>query len=337
MKKALITGVNGQDGSYLSELLLSKGYHVCGIVRRASSFNTERLNNVLSNKKFTLVYGDVQDYASLNKVINDFMPDEIYNLAAQSHVKVSFDLSNYTTLTNSLGLINLLEIIRLNKLETKIYQASTSEMFGETKVIPQNEDTPFDPNSPYALSKLSAHLSIKNYRKAYGIFACGGILFNHESPRRGENFITRKTTLTTARIKKNYNTTLTVGNLNAKRDWGYAPEYVYGMWLMLQNKDPKDYVLATGKQITVREFIEKSFNFVGIDIAWEGEGINERGINKQNNKTIIDIDPKYFRPSEVSNLLGDATKAKNELKWKNETSVDQLIEIMIKSDLNYVD
>ena len=336
MKTALITGVNGQDGSYLAELLLKKKYNVHGTIRRSSTFNTKRIEHLIKNKNFNFYYSDVQDYASLNKIIINTKPDEIYNLAAQSHVKVSFELANYTTIANSIGVLNLLEIIKQNKLNTKFYQASTSEMFGDTKIKPQNETTPFDPNSPYALSKLSGHLSVRNYRKSYKIFACGGILFNHESPRRGETFITRKTTLAVSRIKNGSKEILTVGNLDAKRDWGYAPEYVEGMWRMLQNSKPKDYVLATGKQISVRDFISKSFNHIGVSIIWEGKGLREKGIDKKNNKTLVKINPKYYRPNEVNSLLGDASLAKKELGWKPKVDIDGLVKKMMEHDLKYV-
>lgn len=337
LKKAIITGITGQDGSYLAELLIQKGYEVHGIIRRSSTFNTMRIDHLINDKsisdRFFFYHGDMTDFSNINRLVNQINPDEIYNLAAQSHVKVSFDIPDYTAQVDALGTLRFLEAIRENKIKTKFYQASTSELFGKALETPQNELTPFYPRSPYGVSKLFGYWIIKNYREAYDLFACNGILFNHESPRRGETFISRKITLAATRICKGNQDILTVGNLNARRDWGYAPEYVDGMWRMMQQDIAKDYVLATGKTHTVRDFIETAFKMVGIDVTWEGEGENEIGINKISGKVVVNINPRYYRPTEVDILQGDATLAKNELNWSSRVSFEELIEIMIKSDL----
>tara|TARA_Y100001958_G_C21193531_1_gene521289 strand:+ start:493 stop:1530 length:1038 start_codon:yes stop_codon:yes gene_type:complete len=340
MKKALITGITGQDGSYLTELLLSKGYEVHGIVRRSSSFNTGRIDHIINGKKykdqFFFHHGDVTDASNLNRILEEVEPSEIYNLAAQSHVKVSFEIPDYTAQVDALGTLRFLDAIRETNISTKFYQASTSELYGKVQEVPQNENTPFYPRSPYGVAKLYGYWIIINYREAYNIFACNGILFNHESPRRGETFVTRKITLGAARIKQGLQEKLLLGNLNSKRDWGYAPEYVEGMWKMLQQDKPDDFVLATGEQHSVREFIELTFRELNIEIKWEGDGVNEKGINKKTNQVIIEINPKYFRPTEVETLLGDPQKAKNILKWQPKTKFDDLVKIMASSDLEKV-
>lgn len=339
MKKALITGITGQDGSYLAELLIEKGYEVHGIIRRASSFNTGRIDHIYQDphdkgKRLFLHYGDLTDSTNLIRIIKDVQPDEIYNLAAQSHVKVSFETPEYTGNSDALGTLRILEAIRLLGLDkkTKYYQASTSEMFGSTPP-PQSEGTAFYPRSPYGAAKLYAHFITINYREAYGIFAVSGILFNHESPRRGETFVTKKITRAAARIKLGLQEKLFLGNLNAKRDWGHAKDYVKAMYLMLQQPAPKDYVIATGTQYSVREFCEAVFKELDITIIWQGKGIDEKGIDKKTGKTIIEIDPRYFRPAEVESLLGDPTKAKNELGWGAEISFAELVKEMVATDL----
>ncbi len=346
MKKvALITGITGQDGSYLAELLIEKKYDVHGIIRRSSSFNTERIEHLYieeliedlkSKRKLNLHYGDMTDSSNLIRLIQKIKPTEIYNLAAQSHVKVSFDLPEYTAETDGIGTLRILEAIRICGLEKKcrIYQASTSELYGKVREIPQSETTPFYPRSPYGVAKLYAFWITKNYRESYGLFAVNGILFNHESERRGETFVTRKITQSVARINSGIQKKLYLGNLDSKRDWGYAKDYVKCMWLMLQNDVPEDFVIATGKHYSVRDFVEKAFEVVGIQIVWEGKGINEKGINKKTGKIIIEIDKKYFRPSEVETLLGNPSKAKRILNWNpNETSFEQLVQKMVESDI----
>ena len=349
MKTALITGITGQDGSFLAEFLLNKGYRVHGIIRRSSSFNTERIEHLYieelisdlhSKKKINLHYGDMTDSTSMIRLIQDINPDEIYNLAAQSHVKVSFDLPEYTAETDALGTLRLLESIRILALEkkTKIYQASTSELYGKVMETPQNEDTPFYPRSPYGVAKMYAYWITKNYRESYKIFAVNGILFNHESERRGETFVTRKITLAVARIAKGLQKKLYLGNLDAKRDWGYAKDYVESMWLMLQHKKPDDFVIATGKQYSVRDFVKVAFNYVDIKIEWKGEGINEKGYIKGTKKILVEVDPNYYRPSEVENLLGDPSKAKKILGWDpSKTSFEELVKIMVFSDIKLVE
>lgn len=342
MKRALITGITGQDGSYLAELLLAKGYQVHGIKRRSSSFNTGRINHIYQDKHhtqkrdFILHYGDLTDATNLIRIIQEIQPDEIYNLAAQSHVQVSFETPEYTANSDALGTLRILEAIRLLKLtkKTKFYQASTSELYGKVQEIPQSETTPFYPRSPYAAAKLYAYWITINYREAYGMYACNGILFNHESPRRGETFVTRKITRAVAAIKHGLQKKLFLGNLNAKRDWGYAKEYVEAMWLMLQQEKPQDFVIATGKTYSVRTFVELAFKEVGIEIEWYGEGIHEKGFDKSNGNELIAIDPKYFRPTEVDLLIGNPKKAEIELGWKAKTPLQTLVKHMIKHDLH---
>lgn len=330
MKKALITGITGQDGSYLAELLLDKGYDVHGIIRRSSSFNTGRIDHIY--KYLHLYYGDVTDTLSLQNIIQEVKPDEIYNLSAQSHVAVSFELPEYTGQVDALGVLKLLESVKKYSPNTKIYQASTSELFGKVKEIPQKETTPFHPRSPYGVSKLYAYWICKNYRESYDMFISNGILFNHESSRRGETFVTKKITMGLANWLKT-SKPIKLGNLNAKRDWGYAKDYVYGMWLMLQQEKPDDFILATGESHSIREFVEESCKYIGINIEWIDDGINEKGIEKNSGSVIIEIDPKYFRPSEVDLLLGDPTKAKNILGWEAKTKFKDLIKIMMEHDL----
>ena len=340
MKVALITGITGQDGSYLAEFLLNKNYIVHGIKRRSSSLNTDRIDHIYKDphekSNFILHYGDLTDSTNLIRIINEVQPDEIYNLAAQSHVAVSFETPEYTANCDALGTLRILEAIRLLNLtkKTKLYQASTSELYGKVQEIPQNEHTPFYPRSPYAVAKLYSYWIVVNYREAYGIYACNGILFNHESPRRGETFITRKITRGMARIQNGLESKLFVGNLNAFRDWGHAKDYVEMQWLMLQQEKPEDYVIATGKQISVREFIEIAAETIGWGgIRWEGEGLNEIGLRKDNNQIVIQVDKRYFRPTEVDALIGDASKAKNKLGWKSKTDLKELIKEMINNDL----
>ena len=349
MKKiALITGITGQDGSYLAELLIEKKYEVHGIIRRSSSFNTERIEHLYidelisdlhSRRKLNLHYGDMTDSSNLIRLIQTIKPTEIYNLAAQSHVKVSFDLPEYTAETDGIGTLRILEAIRICGLEKtcRIYQASTSELYGKVRETPQTETTPFYPRSPYGVAKLYAFWITKNYRESYGMFAVNGILFNHESERRGETFVTRKVSQAVARILAGIQKKLYLGNLDALRDWGYAKDYVECMWLMLQHDTPEDFVIATGEQYSVRDFVERAFKLVGIEIIWQGKGINEKGTNKKTGKVIIEIDSKYYRPSEVQTLLGDASKAKNLLGWNpNGTSFDTLIEKMVKNDIRLI-
>ena len=336
MIKALITGITGQDGSYLAELLLEKGYEVHGIIRRSSSFNTGRIDHIINNKQyndqFFYHHGDVTDASSLNRLLVKIQPNEIYNLAAQSHVQVSFEIPDYTAQVDALGTLRFLDAIRETNLETKFYQASTSELFGKVQESPQNEATPFYPRSPYGVAKLYAYWIIVNYRESYDLFACNGILFNHESPRRGETFVTRKITRAAARIKEGMQQKLTLGNLNAKRDWGFAPDYVEGMWLILQQEKPEDFVLATGVQHTVRDFVDLAFDELGIEIEWVGKGKHECGINKETGKTIIEVDSDYFRPAEVETLLGDSSKAKKKLGWESKTTFENLVKMMVISD-----
>lgn len=340
MKRALITGITGQDGAYLAELLLSKGYEVHGVKRRASLFNTDRIDHLYQdphekNVRMKLHYGDLTDSTNLTRIIQEVQPDEIYNLAAMSHVKVSFETPEYTGNADGLGALRILEAIRLLGLEktTRFYQASTSELYGKVQEIPQKETTPFYPRSPYGVAKLYAFWITKNYREAYGIFAVNGILFNHESPLRGETFVTRKITRAVARIKHGLDTCLFLGNLDAKRDWGHAKDYVEGMWKMLQVDRPDDYVLATGETTTVRRFTEMAFAMVDIPIEWSGEGENEVGRDANSGEVIVRIDPKYYRPAEVELLVGDPSKAERELNWKASTSLDKLVEEMVHSDM----
>lgn len=367
VKIALLTGITGQDGSYLAELLLSKGYIVHGIIRRSSSFNTGRIDHLYSDKsildrKLFLHYGDVTDTSNLNRLLEKTKPDEIYNLAAQSHVKVSFEIPEYTAEVDAIGTLRFLDAIRETGLKTKFYQASTSELYGKVQEIPQNEKTPFYPRSPYGVAKIYGYWIVVNYREAYNIFACNGILFNHESPRRGETFVTRKITRAVSRIICGYQKKLLLGNLNAKRDWGYAPEYCEGMWMILQNKDPDDFVLATGETHTVREFVDLSFKLLGIELEWKGTQENEKGvvscINVENalgisnelknvysdillkyvkqGEIVVEIDKNYYRPTEVDLLIGDASKAQKILGWKPNTKFEDLVRIMISSDFEKV-
>lgn len=339
MKKALILGMAGQDGSYLAELLLDKGYEVHGFIRRSSSINTMRIDHLFNDaaihdKTLFLHYGDITDNISLTQIIGKVQPDEIYNLAAQSHVRISFEIPEITSNIDALGTLKLLEAVRSLGLEdtTKIYQASTSELYGKVLETPQTETTPFYPRSPYGVAKLYGFWILKNYREAYGMHASNGILFNHESERRGFNFVTRKISIGLSKIKLGKQDTLLLGNLHAKRDWGYAPEYVEAMWRMLQQNEPDDYVIATGEAHTVREFVEACCNELELPIVWEGDDINEKGIDPKTGKTIVAVDPRYFRPTEVDLLLGDATKAKRQLGWEAKTKFDELAKIMAKSD-----
>ena len=338
-KTALITGITGQDGSYLAELLLDKGYEVHGIKRRSSQFNTERIDHLYTDPHFKglpfhLHYGDMTDSTNLIRIIQETQPDEIYNLAAQSHVQVSFDSPEYTADVDALGAMRMLEAIRILGMEkkTRFYQASTSELYGKIQETPQSETTPFYPRSPYGVAKLYAFWISVNYREAYGIYASNGILFNHESPRRGETFVTRKITRAAVRIAEGIQEKTFLGNLNAKRDWGHAKDYVYGMWLMMQQEEPDDFVLATGETTSVRDFCDMAFKHAGIEIEWEGEGVNETGINKATGKPVIEVDPQYFRPTEVDLLLGDPTKAQEKLGWKFKYDVNALVEDMVKAD-----
>ncbi len=338
LKKALITGITGQDGSYLAEFLINKGYQVHGIKRRSSLFNTDRIDHLYKdphtrNRKLILHHGDLTDSSSLIRIIQQIQPDEIYNLAAQSHVSVSFEIPEYTANSDALGTLRILEAIRILKLQkkTKFYQASTSELYGLIKETPQNETTPFYPRSPYAAAKLYAYWITVNYREAYNIFACNGILFNHESPVRGETFVTRKITRALSRIKMGLQDNFYIGNLDAKRDWGHAKDFVKAQWLMLQRKKPEDFVIATGKQYSVRDFINLAASKLGMNIIWKGKGINQVGYF--NNKIIVKVDPRYFRPTEVQSLLGDFTKAKQKLKWQPKISFNKLVSEMIIEDL----
>ena len=330
MKVALITGITGQDGSYLTELLLEKGYEVHGVVRRSSSINTSRIDHLYSNPKLKLHYGDITDSLSLMGIIKKYKPTEIYNLAAQSHVKVSFETPEYTAQVDGLGTLKLLEAVRLLGLENKvkIYQASTSELYGLVQEIPQRETTPFYPRSPYGVAKLYAYWIVKNYRESYNMFCCSGILFNHESPRRGFNFVTKKITDALYNISKGDQDCLYLGNLNALRDWGHAKDYVRAMWMMLQQDTPDDYVISTGEQYSVREFVEASAPYFGMDIEWRGKGLDEVGIDKKTGRIIVKVDPKYFRPAEVETLLGDSTKARTVLGWTPEYDFKTLVKEM---------
>lgn len=347
-KVALITGITGQDGSYLAEFLIEKGYEVHGLLRRSSSFNTGRIEHLyldewvrdMKQKRLVnLHWADMTDSSSLIRVISETQPTEIYNLAAQSHVKVSFDVPEYTADTDAIGVLRLLEAVRICGLADKcrIYQASTSELFGKVVEVPQRETTPFYPRSPYSVAKLYGFWIMKNYRESYNMFCCNGILFNHESERRGENFVTRKITLAASRIAQGYQNKLYLGNLDARRDWGYAKDYVECMWLILQQNTPDDFVIATGEMHTVREFCTIAFNNVGISLRWEGEGVDEKGIDENTGKTLVEVDPKFFRLAEVDQLLGDPTKAKKQLGWNPcKTSFEELVKIMTDHDMNYV-
>jgi len=347
MKKALITGITGQDGSYLAELLIEKGYEVHGIIRRSSSFNTGRIdhfwNDGVMDKRVFLYHGDLTDSSNLNRLLEKIKPDEIYNLGAQSHVKVSFEVPEYTADVDAMGTLRFIDAIKETGLKTKFYQASTSELYGKVREVPQNENTPFYPRSPYGVAKLYAYWIIINYREAYNIFACNGILFNHESPRRGETFVTRKITRAVSRIKFGIQDKVLIGNLNAKRDWGYAPEYCEGMWRILQQDEAGDYVLATGETHTVREFADLAFKELDMELEWEGEGpdtvgrINDKvkrikGSDLEEGSIVVAVDPKYFRPTEVDMLIGDARKAKDKLGWQPKVKFEELVKIMVNAD-----
>ena len=336
-KKALITGITGQDGSYLAELLLQKGYQVYGIQRRASTFNTVRIDHLYDQPDypdFLTFYGDLTDGSNISRIIERLQPDEIYNLGAQSHVKVSFEMPEYTANVDALGTLRLLDAIKDSRIKTKFYQASSSEMYGQTKESPQTEATPFYPRSPYAASKVFAHWSTVNYREAYDLFAVSGILFNHESPRRGETFVSRKITRGFARIKLGLQSCITLGNLTAKRDWGYAPEYVEAMWLMLQQPKPEDYVIATGQNHSVREFVEAAAGFFDFDLEWQGRGLAEVGVDKKTRQTLVKISENYLRPTEVDELVGDYSKAKQNLGWAPKVGFAELVQIMCQGDFN---
>lgn len=339
MKRALITGVNGQDGSYLAEFLIEKGYDVVGVIRRASTFNRRRLDRIHRDhgdrhERFHLEYGDLNDSSSVLRILGQYKPDEVYNLGAQSHVQVSFETPEYTANVDAVGVLRLIESMRILGLDknSKFYQASTSELYGATPIVPQNEETPFHPRSPYGVAKLYAYWIIKNYREAYNVFGVNGILFNHESPRRGENFVTKKITQGLVRVKYGKQSVLQLGNLEAKRDWGYAKEYVEAMWLMLQQPTPEDYVIATGESHTVREFVEEACRHLGIDLVWQGNGRDEKGVDRKTGKIYVEIDPHYFRPAEVDHLEGDATKAQERLGWKPRTTFKELVRIMVEHD-----
>ncbi len=348
-KTAFITGITGQDGAYLAELLLNKGYTVHGLKRRVSIFNTDRIDHIyenpqIENKRFILHYGDITDSTNLIRIINEIKPDEIYNLAAMSHVKVSFDIPEYVADADGIGTLRILEAIRILGLEakTKIYQASTSELYGKVKETPQNEETPFNPRSPYAIAKLYAFWITKNYREAYGIFACNGILFNHESPVRGETFVTRKITMGVSKIAYGIDKTIFLGNLNSERDWGHARDYVEMMWMILQSDHPEDWVIATGKTTSIREFVKLAFSYVGVELEFKGSGVSEKGFvksfsnsqfNFQIGQEVVAVDSRYFRPTEVDLLIGDATKAKNKLGWSPKITLEELVDEMMESDL----
>ncbi len=336
-KVALLTGITGQDGSYLAELLLGKGYEVHGLIRRSSSFNTERIDHIYQdrhahNRRLYLHYGDLTDSSNLSRLIEKIQPDEVYNLGAQSHVMVSFEVPEYTADVDALGALRLLDAIREHGPRVRYYQASSSELYGKVHETPQRETTPFHPRSPYAVAKLFAYWSVVNYREAYGLFAVNGILFNHESPRRGKTFVTRKITRGAARIALGLDSCLYLGNLDARRDWGYAPEYVEAMWRMLQQETPDDFVIATGRTHTVREFATLAFERVGLPVTWEGEGLNERAVDRDG-RVLVSVDPAYFRPAEVDLLLGDASKAKAMLGWESRTTLAELVDLMVGVDL----
>ncbi len=337
-KKALVTGVNGQDGSYLSELLLEKGYEVVGMIRRSSSVNTNRIQHLLVRHadSFSLMEGDLGDSLNVKQIVDKTRPDEIYNLAAMRHVQSSFEMPEYTAQVDALGPLRLLEAMRTYCPKARFYQASTSELFGKVQQIPQSESTPFYPRSPYGVAKLYAYWAVVNFRESYGLYACNGILFNHEGPRRGENFVSRKISLAVARIKLGLQKTVVLGNLDAKRDWGYAKDFVEGMWLMLQQSKPQDYVLATGETHSVREFVELAFKEAGISIRWEGKGIEEKGVNAATSEVVIEISAQFFRPAEVDILLGDASKAKKELQWNPHTTFKDLVSLMVQADLDFI-
>ncbi len=342
MKKALITGITGQDGSYLTELLIQKGYEVHGIIRRASSFNTHRIDHLYQDQlegdpQMILHFGDLTDSSNLNRLVEKINPSEIYNLGAQSHVQVSFEVPEYTAEADAIGVLRLLDAIRETGVNARFYQASTSELYGKVMEVPQTETTPFYPRSPYGVAKLYGYWIVKNYRESYNLHASNGILFNHESPRRGETFVTRKITMAVARISRKLQECLYMGNIDAYRDWGYAPDFVEMMWMMLQQEMPDDYVVATGEMHTVREFIEKSFGHVDIEIVWEGEGVDEIGKSKATGDIVVRMDKRYYRPCEVEQLLGDPAKAKRQLGWEPQVKFEELVEIMTAGDLRLLD
>ncbi len=338
-KTALISGITGQDGSYLAELLLAKGYVVHGIIRRSSSFNTKRIDHLYNNKEILdktlfLHYGDLTDSSSLNRIIEKTRPDEIYNLGAQSHVQVSFEVPEYTAEVDAIGTLRFLDCIKETGIKTKFYQASSSEIFGNTTEFPQTEKTPFAPRSPYSVAKLYAYWITVNYREAYNMHACNGILFNHESERRGRTFVSRKISTGVALIKKGLADKIQLGNLEAKRDWGYAPEYVEGMWKILQNEQPDDFILATNQTHTVKEFVEEAFSVINEKVLWQGKGIEEKGILESSRQTVVEVHPRYFRPTEVNNLQGDYTKANKKLNWNPKTTFKEIVKIMVLHDIN---
>ena len=335
MKSAIITGITGQDGAYLSRLLLEKGYKVHGLIRRSSIEKFDRIEELMDHERLTLHYGDMTDSANIIRLLSEIRPDEVYNLAAQSHVHVSFDTPEYTANADGIGTLRLLEAIRILGLEkkTKIYQASTSELYGKVQETPQSETTPFYPRSPYAVAKMYAYWITVNYREAYDLYACNGILFNHESPLRGETFVTRKITIAAARIRNGKQDCLYLGNLDSKRDWGYAGDYVEAMWLMLQQETPEDFVIATGETRTVREFVERAFAEAGIVVEWQGSGVEEKGIDAATGRVIVAVDPAFFRPTEVDLLLGNPAKAMEKLGWKRKTSFDEMVKMMVEEDL----
>jgi GDPmannose 4,6-dehydratase len=337
VKKALITGITGQDGSYLAELLLEKGYEVHGVIRRASSFNTFRIDHIYRDPhqeevRLFLHYGDLTDSSNLNRLLEKIQPPEIYNLAAQSHVKVSFEVPEYTADVNAVGVLRLLDAVKETQIPARLYQASTSELYGKVQEIPQTETTPFYPRSPYGIAKQYAFWIVKNYREAYGLYACNGILFNHESPRRGRTFVSRKISWSAVRIKAGLQEKLYLGNLDARRDWGYAPEFVDAMWRMLQQREPEDFVIATNETHTVREFCQLAFKQVGIELEWWGQDLNEQGIDRETGQVLVEVDPRYFRPTEVDVLKGDFRKAREKLGWSPQITFDRLVEIMVRAD-----
>jgi GDPmannose 4,6-dehydratase len=336
MKKAFVTGITGQDGSYLAELLLAKGYEVHGIIRRVSVFNTERIDHIFGHPNLHLHHGDVTDNANLNKLLSQIRPDEIYNLAAQSHVQVSFDVPEYTAQVDAIGTLCILDAMLNHVPKARFYQASTSELYGKVQEVPQTETTPFYPRSPYGVAKIYGFWIVKNYRESYGLYACNGILFNHESERRGKTFVTRKITVGLSEIAHGVKQVLRLGNLNSLRDWGYAPEYVEAMWRMLQQEQPEDFVIATNRMTSVRDFVSMAAPYAGFDLEWTGEGVNEKGIDRKSGRVIVEVDPKYFRPAEVDQLLGNPAKAKAKLGWEPQTTVDQLVKIMMTHDLDMV-
>ncbi|MHB2019356.1 MAG: GDP-mannose 4,6-dehydratase [Candidatus Xenobia bacterium] len=333
MKKAFITGITGQDGSFLAELLLDKGYEVHGLVRRASVFNTERIDHLRDDPRLHFHHGDITDSANLNKLVALIQPDEVYNLAAQSHVAVSFEVPEYTAQADAVGTLRLLDAIRNHKPEARLYQASSSELYGKVVEVPQTEVTPFYPRSPYGVAKLYAFWIVKNYREAYGAYACNGILFNHESERRGKTFVTRKITLGLCDIAAGRKDVLKLGNLNAQRDWGYAKEYVHAMWLMLQHPEPQDFVIATGRTSSIRDFVELAARHVGFEVEWRGDGVDEKGYDKRTGRLLVTVDPRYFRPAEVDLLVGDASLARRALNWEPVVKLERLVEIMMQHDM----